>query len=60
MSESNQPDPGTAGTPIAPPVVTPASGTSASSPTWERDVLEKLAFAALNEQRTARRWSAKC
>lgn len=26
-------------------------------PGWEREVLEKLAFAALNEQRTARRWS---
>ncbi|MGR8934610.1 MAG: signal peptide peptidase SppA [Gammaproteobacteria bacterium] len=24
---------------------------------WEREVLEKLAFAAINEQRTARRWS---
>lgn len=24
---------------------------------WQRDVLEKLAFAALNEQKTARRWS---
>jgi protease IV len=25
-------------------------------PGWEREVLEKLAFAALNEQRAARRW----
>lgn len=24
---------------------------------WQREVLEKLAFAALNEQKTARRWS---
>lgn len=24
---------------------------------WQRDVLEKLAFAAINEQKTARRWS---
>lgn len=24
---------------------------------WERDVLERLAFAAINEQKTARRWS---
>ncbi|MGR9100086.1 MAG: S49 family peptidase, partial [Gammaproteobacteria bacterium] len=24
---------------------------------WEREVIEKLAFAAINEQRTARRWS---
>lgn len=27
-----------------------------SSPGWERDVLERLAFAALREQRAARRW----
>lgn len=25
-------------------------------PGWERDLLERLAFASLNEQRTARRW----
>ena len=29
---------------------------SASSSRWERDVLERLAFAALQEQRRARRW----
>ena len=27
-----------------------------STPGWERDVLEKLAFASLKEQRSARRW----
>lgn len=27
------------------------------APGWEREVLEKLAFAAINEQRTARRWN---
>ncbi len=27
-----------------------------NAPGWERSVLEKLAFAALNEQRAARRW----
>src|SRR3990167_9162609 len=27
-----------------------------NGPGWERSVLEKLAFAALNEQRAARRW----
>ncbi|MBV8619434.1 MAG: S49 family peptidase [Curvibacter sp.] len=27
-----------------------------SRPNWERETLEKLAFAALNEQRSARRW----
>jgi protease-4 len=27
------------------------------APQWQRDVLEKLALAAVNEQKTARRWS---
>ncbi len=30
--------------------------TSANPPAWERNVLEKLAFDALAEQRTSRRW----
>ena len=30
--------------------------TSDSNQQWERRVLEKLAFAALKEQRTKRRW----
>lgn len=30
---------------------------ASAAPGWERDVLEKLAFAAINEQRAARRWS---
>ena len=30
---------------------------SATPSAWERDVLERLAFAALKEQRSARRWS---
>lgn len=29
---------------------------TATEPSWERAVLEKLAFASLNEQRAARRW----
>lgn len=29
---------------------------SAHKPGWEREMLEKLAFAALNEQKAARRW----
>lgn len=36
-----------------------AAAPSAAKPQgagWERDLLEKLAFSALNEQRTARRW----
>ena len=35
---------------------TGAKKTDAQAPGWERSVLEKLAFAALNEQRAARRW----
>jgi len=30
---------------------------SAYEPVWERDVIEKLAFAALTEQKRSRRWS---
>jgi protease-4 len=35
---------------------TDPSGTAGRSPRWERDLLERLAFAALTEQRRARRW----
>ncbi len=38
--------------PAAPPIPVAPAGT----PGWERAALEKLAFAALEEQRTARRW----
>jgi protease IV len=34
----------------------PQTPVPASAPGWERAVLEKLAFAALEEQRAARRW----
>ncbi|MEK9825858.1 MAG: S49 family peptidase [Methylotenera sp.] len=30
---------------------------SSNDAKWQRDVIEKLAFAAINEQKTARRWS---
>ena len=33
-----------------------ASGSATNAPGWERAALEKLAFAALNEQKTNRRW----
>jgi len=33
------------------------SGNSGRNPGWEREVLEKLAFATLNEQRARRRWN---
>jgi protease-4 len=35
---------------------TDSSGAAGRSPRWERDLLERLAFAALTEQRRARRW----
>ncbi len=31
--------------------------TNGSDPAWERDLVNRLAFASLNEQRRARRWS---
>ncbi len=33
------------------------SGSTKNGPEWERDVLRKLAFSAVDEQRRARRWS---
>jgi protease-4 len=33
-----------------------SSGAEGRSPRWERDLLERLAFAALTEQRRSRRW----
>jgi len=42
------------------PEVTPTPGRKKPGPgdrDWERDVINRLAFAALNEQRRARRWS---
>ncbi|HSW51855.1 MAG TPA: S49 family peptidase [Sulfuricaulis sp.] len=35
---------------------TDSSGAAGRSPRWERDLLERLAFAAVTEQRRARRW----
>lgn len=34
-----------------------ASGASSSATSWERDLLNRLAFASLNEERRRRRWS---
>jgi len=50
MTEPPTPDPAPAPAP-PPPAARPAE-----APGWERAALEKLAFAALHEQRTARRW----
>lgn len=38
------------------PTPTPAATAAGSLPGWERATLEKLVFASLEEQRTARRW----
>jgi len=40
----------------APPTVAQGGSKNAQQPGWERATLEKLAFAALKEQRAARRW----
>jgi protease-4 len=68
MSDSQQPGGSDSGTkPSVPPdlwaqAATESGAASAARPKaalepgWERATLEKLAFAALNEQRSARRW----
>ena len=38
------------------PLDTPSASTAPASTGWERETLEKLAFANLREQQTARRW----
>ena len=61
MSDDRYPNP-PAGDPREPrfsgenPPRAPVSA-AASTPGWERDVLERLAFANLKEQRSSRRWS---
>ena len=41
---------------VSTPPATPLNNDPTSKPGWERATLEKLAFAALKEQRAARRW----
>ena len=51
--------PSPAGSPASPPDGSPAAsvhGHAASTGAWERSTLERLAFASLQEQRSARRW----
>ncbi|MES2975009.1 MAG: S49 family peptidase [Pseudomonadota bacterium] len=56
MSDPNRPDnTGFDPFPTAEPVKS-AVVDAGQKPGWERDMLEKLAFAALNEQKAARRW----
>ncbi len=52
MSDPNQPD--YPGFDPATPAVKASAATE--KPGWERETLEKLAFAALNEQKSTRRW----
>jgi protease-4 len=55
--EDLNPDP--AGRPDGSPAPRPvpsAGPAPGAEPTWERQTIEKLAFAALKEQKTARRW----
>jgi protease-4 len=49
-----QPTPGAWQSPAPSPQARAAQ--AAAEPTWERETIEKLAFAALKEQKTARRW----
>ncbi|CAB3653350.1 S49 family peptidase [Trinickia soli] len=39
-----------------PPELPPGPGASQREPNWERAALERIALAAINEQRSARRW----
>ncbi|MBI5279391.1 MAG: S49 family peptidase [Burkholderiales bacterium] len=48
----------TASTPAAAPTATAAAAARPEVPGWERDTLEKLMFATLEEQRQQRRWRA--
>jgi protease-4 len=52
--ETNAPEP----TPPPAPVVAAAPAVKAGEPGWERATMEKLPFATLEEQKTARRWRA--
>lgn len=65
MSAPNTPDEHGSGASMAPgadlwskasATPAPASASAGSNPGWEREVLEKLVFATIKEQRAARRW----
>lgn len=61
MSDTLPPDrpvepPAPTAGPAISPAVAPAVTPAGSLPGWERATLEKLVFASLEEQRTARRW----
>ncbi len=52
----NDPDPSGLPGPDSAPGSTRAAAGASDAPGWERATLEKLAFAALNEQKATRRW----
>src|SRR4051812_15520820 len=56
MNENLPPDrPAEAPTPVPP---SPAAAAASEAPGWERNTLERLLFATLQEQKSARRWRA--
>ena len=54
--DPDRPHDGSASGPAQPSAAPRGSGAALGKPGWERATLEKLAFASLAEQRTARRW----
>ena len=57
IAVDNQTDTSTSqGTTSAEELVTGGDKDSMSNDEWQRDVINRLAFAAINEQRRARRW----
>ena len=55
-SATAPPEPASPG-PASPGPTPPESASPRTAPGWERDVLEKLAFTSLAEQRRTRRWN---
>ncbi|HTH60501.1 MAG TPA: S49 family peptidase [Paraburkholderia sp.] len=55
MSDHLPPEPNAAASP-SPASTPPAAAEAAAAPGWERAALERIALAAIHEQRAARRW----
>jgi protease IV len=56
MSDNLTPDSNEPPRPVSPGKSSSASGADGGKPGWEREALERIAMAAINEQRAARRW----
>lgn len=56
QEDQSPPGAGASGTPPSAPPVPQAAAKDAGKPGWEREAIEKLAFAALKEQKASRRW----